>query len=54
LQLDEIEDEHHMKDEHHMGEEHQTREGTKEEHHMIHMEEHHMDIHTGMLEGMDK
>jgi hypothetical protein len=24
------------------------------EHHMIHMEKHHMDIHTGMEEDMDK
>ena len=42
-----------------MWEEHHMSEGTEEEHHMeerhmIHMEEHHMDIHTGMLEGMDK
>jgi hypothetical protein len=43
-----------------MGKEHQTWERMKEEHHMekehhiIHMEEHHMDTHTSMEEGMHK
>jgi hypothetical protein len=45
-----------MKEEHHMEEKHQTREGSKEkhhmeeEHHMIHMEEHYVDINTSMEE----
>jgi hypothetical protein len=49
-----IEDEHHMRDKH------QTWEGMKdehhmeEEHHMIHIEEHHMDTHTRMVDDMDK
>jgi hypothetical protein len=43
-----------------MRDKHQTREGTKdehhmeEEHHMIHIEEHHMDTHTRMVDDMDK
>jgi hypothetical protein len=36
-----------------MMEEHQMGEGTKEEHHKIHVEDHHINIHMGMEDGMD-
>jgi hypothetical protein len=37
-----------LNDEHCMGEKHQTGERTREEHHTIHIEEHHMGIYTSM------
>lgn len=43
-----------MENEQHMKEEHQTEE-RMEEHHRIHMEDHHMDICTGVHEkGINK
>lgn len=40
--------------EHHMKEKHQMQKGIKEEHHTIHIEDHRVNIHTFMEEGMDK
>lgn len=40
--------------EHHMKEKHQMQKGIEEEHHTIHIEDHRMNIHTVMEEGMDK
>jgi hypothetical protein len=37
-----------MEDKHHIRKEHQTRDIMEKEHHMIHIEEHHMDIHIGL------
>jgi hypothetical protein len=37
-----MEGEHHMKEEHQMGQRHQKVEGMEDEHHMTHMEEHHI------------
>lgn len=39
-----------MEGKHHRREEHQTKELTKEEHHMIHIEEHTIDTQTSMEE----
>lgn len=39
-----------MEGKHHIREEHQTEEQTKEERHMIHIEEHTIDTHTSMKE----
>jgi hypothetical protein len=43
-----MEDERHIKEEHHIRKEHQTRDIMEEEHHMIHIEDHHMDIYICM------